>query len=86
LVDTLKAGAKPSAAPVNASVTDAGQDPHPRVQVPARRVDCLTALEAGDFDRAQKLVRGAGDRYVEALMWADDAAGPLFETVEAAAA
>jgi EAL and modified HD-GYP domain-containing signal transduction protein len=39
---------------------------------------CVTALEAGDFDRAQKLVRGAGDLYLEALMWANDAAGPLF--------
>ena len=39
---------------------------------------CVTALEGGDFDRAQKLVRGAGDLYLEALMWANDAAGPLF--------
>jgi hypothetical protein len=42
-------------------------------------LDCVTALEAGDFDRAQKLVRGAGDLYLEALMWANDAAGALFE-------
>src|ERR1700733_2978140 len=41
-------------------------------------LDCVTALEAGDFDRAQKLVRGAGDLYLEALMWANDAAGALF--------
>ena len=38
----------------------------------------MTALEAGEFDRAQTLVRGAGDLYLEALMWANDAAGPLF--------
>ena len=49
-------------------------------------LDCVTALEAGDFDRAQRLVRGAGDLYVEALMWADDAAGALFEQPAAAAA
>jgi c-di-GMP-related signal transduction protein len=49
-------------------------------------LECVAALEAGDFDRAQKLVRGAGDRYVEALMWANDAARPLFEPVVAAAA
>jgi c-di-GMP phosphodiesterase len=49
-------------------------------------LDCVTALEAGDFDRAQKLVRGAGELYLEALMWADDAARPLFEPVQAAAA
>ena len=28
------------------------------------------ASRAGDFDRAQRLVRGAGDLYLEALMWA----------------
>jgi EAL and modified HD-GYP domain-containing signal transduction protein len=49
-------------------------------------LDCVTALEAGDFDRAQRLVRGAGEHYVEALMWADDAAGALFEQPAAAAA
>ncbi|HSC04809.1 MAG TPA: HDOD domain-containing protein [Solirubrobacteraceae bacterium] len=49
-------------------------------------LDCVTALEAGDFDRAQRLVRGAGELYVEALMWADDAAGALFEQPAAAAA
>jgi EAL and modified HD-GYP domain-containing signal transduction protein len=47
---------------------------------------CVTALEAGDFDRAQKLVPGAGDDYVEALIWANEAAGPLFEPIEALAA
>ena len=49
-------------------------------------LECVTALEGGDFDLAQKLVRGAGDLYVEALMWANDAARPLFEHVLAAAA
>jgi len=49
-------------------------------------LDCVTALEVGDFDRAQRLVRGAGELYVDALMWANQAAGPLFEPVEAQAA
>ncbi len=49
-------------------------------------LNCVTALEAGDFDRAQRLVRGAGELYVEALMWADDAASALFEVPAAAAA
>jgi EAL and modified HD-GYP domain-containing signal transduction protein len=49
-------------------------------------LDCVTALEAGDFDRAQRLVRGAGDLYVEALVWANDAAQALFEEPAAAAA
>ncbi len=39
---------------------------------------CVIALESGEFDQAQRLVRGAGDLYLEALMWANDAAGPLF--------
>jgi c-di-GMP phosphodiesterase len=49
-------------------------------------LECVTALEVGDFDRAQKLVRGAGDLYLEALMWANQAAQPLFERPQAAAA
>jgi c-di-GMP phosphodiesterase len=49
-------------------------------------LNCVTALEAGDFDRAQKLVRGAGELYLESLIWADDAARPLFEPIEAKAA
>jgi c-di-GMP phosphodiesterase len=49
-------------------------------------LECVTALEAGNFERARKLVSGAGELYVEALMWADEAAGPLFEPVQAAAA
>jgi EAL and modified HD-GYP domain-containing signal transduction protein len=49
-------------------------------------LNCVTALEAGDFDRAQRLVRGAGDLYVEALMWANEASQALFEQPAAAAA
>jgi len=49
-------------------------------------LECVTALEAGNFEIARKLVRGAGELYVEALMWADEAARPLFEPVRAAAA
>jgi EAL and modified HD-GYP domain-containing signal transduction protein len=49
-------------------------------------LECVTALEVGDFDRAQTLVRGAGDLYLEALMWANQAAQPLFERPQAAAA
>ncbi|MBV9802858.1 MAG: HDOD domain-containing protein [Solirubrobacterales bacterium] len=47
---------------------------------------CVTALEAGDFDSAQRLVRGAGDLYLEALLWANDASNALFEESAAAAA
>jgi c-di-GMP phosphodiesterase len=49
-------------------------------------LDCVIALETGDFDRAKKLVRGAGDLYLEALMWANQAAQPLFERPRAEAA
>jgi len=49
-------------------------------------LDCVTALEAGDFERAQRLVPGAGETYVQALMWANQAAGPLFEPIQARAA
>ncbi len=49
-------------------------------------LECVTALETGDFDRAEQLVCGAGDLYVEALVWAGEAAGPLFEPASAAAA
>jgi c-di-GMP phosphodiesterase len=49
-------------------------------------LECVTALEAGDFDRAQRLVRGAGEMYVKALMWANEAASPLFAPKRAAAA
>jgi c-di-GMP phosphodiesterase len=48
-------------------------------------LQCVTAVETGDFDHAQSLVRGAGDLYLESLVWANDAAGPLFERLEAAA-
>ena len=47
-------------------------------------LEAVTALEAGDFDRAQRLVHGAGDMYLEALMWANEAAEPLFAQSRAA--
>ena len=60
-------------------------------RVPHRRegralLNSVTALEGGDFDRARKLVPGAGELYLQALMWANDAAGPLFDQSEPAAA
>jgi EAL and modified HD-GYP domain-containing signal transduction protein len=48
-------------------------------------LECVTAVEAGDFDRAQSLVCDAADLYLEALIWANEAASPLFERLEAAA-
>jgi c-di-GMP phosphodiesterase len=40
-------------------------------------LDCLQALEAGDFDRAERLVPGAAAIYLDALVWANEAANPL---------
>ena len=40
-------------------------------------LDCVQALEAGDFDRAEALAPGAGVTYLEALVWANEAANPL---------
>ena len=39
----------------------------------------VTAIESGDFDRARQLVPGAGELYLRSLMWANEAAGPLFQ-------
>jgi EAL and modified HD-GYP domain-containing signal transduction protein len=47
---------------------------------------CVSALEAADFDEAQATVPNAGELYLEALVWANDAATPLFGELDAAAA
>ncbi|HUO72796.1 MAG TPA: HDOD domain-containing protein [Solirubrobacteraceae bacterium] len=49
-------------------------------------LECITALEAGAFDRAEELLPDAGQAYLEALSWANDAADPLFEQPASAAA
>jgi c-di-GMP phosphodiesterase len=49
-------------------------------------LDCVIALEAADFDRAQSLVPDAGELYLESLVWATDAAAPLFGPSPALAA
>ncbi len=41
-------------------------------------LDCLTALEDGDFDTAHDIVPTAGELYISALAWADDVTEPLF--------
>ena len=43
-----------------------------------RLLDCVSALEAGEFNGAVTLVPGAGERYLEAITWADEAAAELF--------
>ena len=47
-------------------------------------LDCLSALEAGDFDAAQALNPDAGELYLASLTWANQAADPLKEEAVAA--
>jgi len=42
-------------------------------------LDCVTRLEAGDFDRARTIVSHAGDLYLESLVWANGAADALVD-------
>ena len=48
-------------------------------------LECVQALEGGDFVRAEALVAGAGATYLDALMWANEAANPLLGDGTAAA-
>lgn len=47
-----------------------------------RLLNCVTALEAGEFNGAVTLVPGAGERYLDAITWADEAAAELFAAAE----
>jgi c-di-GMP phosphodiesterase len=49
-------------------------------------IECVTALEAGDFEVAHSIFDGADELYVQALVWANRAAEALLEPVETAAA
>ena len=42
-------------------------------------LECVLALEAGDFARAQELHPAAGSLYTAAIAWANELAEPLFE-------
>jgi EAL and modified HD-GYP domain-containing signal transduction protein len=44
-----------------------------------RLLDCVAMLEIGQLDEAQKLVAEAGRLYLEAIIWAEEATGPLFD-------
>jgi EAL and modified HD-GYP domain-containing signal transduction protein len=43
-----------------------------------RLLDCVVALEAGDFESARSVLYCSGELYLEAAAWADAAAGTLF--------
>jgi EAL and modified HD-GYP domain-containing signal transduction protein len=51
-----------------------------------RLLECVTALETGEFDHAQAIIANAGELYLDALGWANQAADPLFAPAPAAAA
>jgi c-di-GMP phosphodiesterase len=42
-----------------------------------RLIDCVTALEVGDFARADELIPGCARAHTEAMIWAHEAADPL---------
>jgi EAL and modified HD-GYP domain-containing signal transduction protein len=50
-----------------------------------RLLECVIALETGDFERAQAIVPTAGELYLAALTWANAAADPLFAEAETVA-
>jgi EAL and modified HD-GYP domain-containing signal transduction protein len=51
-----------------------------------RLLECVGALEAADFDRAQSIVPDAGELYLESMVWANDAAQALFDQAASVAA
>jgi EAL and modified HD-GYP domain-containing signal transduction protein len=51
-----------------------------------RLLESVTALEAGDFDRAETIIPNAGEPYLASLTWANAAAEPLFTQAAPAAA
>jgi len=51
-----------------------------------RLLECVTALERGDFELAHSILHGSGELYLDSLTWADAAANMLFDPPQAAAA
>jgi c-di-GMP phosphodiesterase len=50
-----------------------------------RLLDCVNALEAGQFSRAEAIIPGAGALHLESIVWANDAAESLLGQADAAA-
>ena len=50
-----------------------------------RLLECVIALETGDFDRARAVLHCSGELYLEAVAWADAVSESLFPEAEAAA-
>ncbi|MEA2146621.1 MAG: hypothetical protein QOG59_2208, partial [Solirubrobacteraceae bacterium] len=49
-------------------------------------LDCVVALETGEIGRAPAFINGAGELYLESIMWANHAAEALFGELGGAAA
>ena len=50
-----------------------------------RLLECVIALEAGDFDSARSVLYCSGELYLEVIAWADAVAESLFLEARAAA-
>ncbi|MFZ1992720.1 MAG: HDOD domain-containing protein [Solirubrobacteraceae bacterium] len=46
---------------------------------PGRLLDCVAAMEEGEFRRARQLVTSAPEHYLEALAWTNETAGHLLD-------
>jgi c-di-GMP phosphodiesterase len=44
---------------------------------PGRLLDCVLAIEDGNFERASDILPFAGDHYLQAVVWSNEAAGSL---------
>ena len=53
---------------------------------PGRLLEAVAAMEAGEFSRAQRLVRGAAEHYLGAVAWTNETAKHMLDGDQAAAA
>ncbi|MGO9958189.1 MAG: EAL and HDOD domain-containing protein [Solirubrobacteraceae bacterium] len=47
-------------------------------------LECVNAIEDGDFERAERLVCGCSDRYVDSITWVNHATDQMFDDAAAA--
>ena len=44
---------------------------------PGRLLDCVTAIEVGEFERANRILDDASDHYLDSVAWSNDAVKQL---------
>ena len=44
---------------------------------PGRLLDCVTAIEQGDFDHANQILEDSSEHYLESVAWSNDAGRQL---------